>query len=693
MQPVDRGGGRRPAGIVLLVLVAIVGAGIAGRLGEAASPSAVPPSPTPKTSASPGEAASVFASIACPPPPMSIVRADDFGDASASTSRLATVAPSAAWLDVVAGRGSARGRSVWVLARGRLVRLDGSTLAATRAWSYADSPIWAPDGISPDASDGVFMWDATGIRDVSPEGAVVVAPVPTSSRIAGVVKGPDGATWIVASADGSSGSAVLRYDAIWARMRPCEPNPDQPAGPATVTSDSGSRLVVVDTFDSSVRIRRFDGRTWTSYVGMEGLGDPQTTPSVATADDGTVYIATGRGIGRFDGTTWSSVRTAATRIAVLDDGSLAAFEPTALGDTAMTHLDGRSLHPLAGQSPALFEGLVTGAANSAAGLVVASPAAIGTGLAVVRFQTPGRSLTIRSVAGDVPWLRGARDRPGAPLLALSHGEAWFGSWQGIAWHLASGKLAPRDVSAGASSTIRALARAADGSIWIGHDADLTVVKPTGASVEVAVDAISIADASAGRVWLLGSDGTALLGSLFPSGVVIDAIARPPFDWGARIIGDPDGSAWALGGSLTGPDLVVVHLVGDRWTVVRRLVGATIITITGDPRHGLWALASRSGGRILLLRDDGSGWRSVGDVPMLAATDLAAGKDGTVWVAGSALARTDGAGRWETVAGSSAIHDMTRRFYAPSVAADGTVYVVCPSGICRFDANGRAVATP
>jgi hypothetical protein len=77
--------------------------------------------------------------------------------------------------------------------------------------------------------------------------------------------------------------------------------------------------------------------------------------------------------------------------------------------------------------------------------------------------------------------------------------------------------------------------------------------------------------------------------------------------------------------------------------------------------------------------------------MLAATDLAVGPNGIAWVAGDALARTDSAGHWETVAGSSSTHDTARRFYAPSVAPDGTVYVVCPSGICRYDPNATGVA--
>ncbi|HEX9045154.1 MAG TPA: hypothetical protein VF802_09020, partial [Candidatus Limnocylindrales bacterium] len=284
-----------------------------------------------------------------------------------------------------------------------------------------------------------------------------------------------------------------------------------------------------------------------------------------------------------------------------------------------------------------------------------------------------------------------------PLLAVSRGEAWFGSWEGIAWHFVHGTLAPSDVSRGAASTIRTIARTRDGSVWIGHDADLTIVRPSGAPVEVAVDAVSIAPRADGSAWLLGSDGAVLIGALAPSGTVVRGVARPPFDWGARMVADRDGSAWALGGSVSGPGLLVVHLVSGHWSVVPAPAGAAIVMIAGDPDGGIWGLASRPDG-ILLVRDQGRGWRSMGGVPMVGATDLAVGPRGIVWISGGSLVRTDGAGRWETIAGSGAeaispieapvgvrgfAPSPTRRFSAPSVAPDGTLYVACPSGICRL----------
>lgn len=679
MQPVERGRGSRPI-LVVVLLVVIVAAGIAGRLGG--GPSEGPASPGPTASASIESASASAGSFeACPAPAATTVRAIvlEGPRPTGTAARLATVAPSAAWLDLVA---DATGH-VWALARGRIVRLAAGTLAADASWSYTDSPVFAPDGIAPAANDGVWIWDDSALRHLLPTRIVDVVPLPAATVAETVAETRDGSLWVVTGSGSSSGSAILHWDGhAWSRIDPC---PGAfPAGRASLAVDPSGRLVVADGFGAWVRLRRYDGATWMTAMGMAGLGDPATAPGLAIDHHGVSYVSTGQGIGRFDGAEWATSPIKATRIDVLADGSLAVVGPTPLGDAEVLRLDSGTLAVLPGAAPVFLSGPVAGTVTSSEGLIVATPSAIGTGLSVIRFPAPGRSLVVRGLLADVPWLRGARDHPGAPLLALSRGEAWFGSWQGVAWHLLGSTLVPRDVSGGEVSTVRSIARDPSGTIWIGHDADLTLVRPNGASIEIAVQAVSIATRGDGSAWLLAPDGTAFRAAPFPSGIVIDALERPPFDWGARIVADADGSAWALGGSLSGPNLLVAHLVGAHWRVVPPPTGAALTAIAPDAGGGIWGLATRPGGRVLLERDEGSGWRSAGEVPMLGATDLAVARSGTVWVAGDALARTDGAGRWETVALGSSVVDPTRRFYAPSVARDGTLYVVCPSGICRVD---------
>jgi RNA polymerase sigma-70 factor (ECF subfamily) len=220
-------------------------------------------------------------------------------------------------------------------ADGTLVAATTEGVAARRdgAWSLrwmgnaqgiavaGDGTVWFGDNTYP-----TRLGRIRGLRLDDPTFAALLPPTPDAALayITSVASGIDGSLWVgmsefrPGSDDGGDAAAALRggllrfRDGAWERLS-VVPAPAlsrrrvaniavAPNGDVWVAWDGrpgdGGRLV-------EAAIGRFDGRAWTVFGAADGLPDRLTVAGVAAAPDGVVWLATDRGLARFDGRRWA----------------------------------------------------------------------------------------------------------------------------------------------------------------------------------------------------------------------------------------------------------------------------------------------------------------------------------------------------------------------------------------------------
>lgn len=280
------------------------------------------------------------------------------------------------------------------------------------------------------------------------------------------------------------------------------------------------------------------------------------------------------------------------------------------------------------------------------------------------------------------------------LLPLPDGSLWFGTRDaGLYRRTADGRLQrflPGPAGAGLPSPrVRALARGADGTVWIGTAGGLArwrgeAFLPTRAA-DRAVHALVPAGA---HMWVGDAGGV-------QRRTATEAVAASASVPGLRLLGvTRDGARWLAQGPHVWRE--------DPQTGVRREVALTasdgrtrprIVGMHEDRDGGVWLLAAQLG--VWRLRPDWRAFRTIAGAPGQDAALPAAwtsGRDGGAWWAG-----TDGGLHWidATAAPRSrrVVRDATPRGAGRRAVVEdsqGQVWMAGPGRLTRWDPRSRAV---
>ena len=425
------------------------------------------------------------------------------------------------------------------------------------------------------------------------------------------------------------------------------------------------------------RLDQLDIRTWATDEGLPH----DTVLSLALGPDGALWAGTWGGLARFDGFEFR-VHDRGTSPLISDNGML-ALTATAEGGLVVGMQGGQVLG-VTGTSVAAITGPQEGIAGNVLA-IHAGPDALWIGVegdGLWRWRQ-GRLERIGDPRLDRPTtvLSLAAGRDGSVLAGTSLGAFRIPADGGPA--LALVEAAP-DAPAGRS--VFGVAEAADGTLWIGTDREVSRRDPAGGwrrLAEVAVQTMVLD--RGGRVWV----GTAASGVLRIHGDLVERLDRRqglPDDRVRAILEDGAGGVW-LG---TNGGLVVLRDLPFRGITARQGLAGDYVRSVLELPDGR-ALVAGSGG---LFEVDGAEVRAVptrsatADAEPESLLSLALDRDGGVWIGTYAdgLRRRDRSGVAD-VPGPMRLPGHAVR--ALLVARDGSLWVGTRDGLARFDPRDGA----
>jgi hypothetical protein len=485
----------------------------------------------------------------------------------------------------------------------------------------------------------------------------------------------------------------------------CRPWPSGDTAHLAVDPAGG---VWVATGSAPSDVSFFDGTTWSippsdpAWTADRGGADAWPASLVA-ADDGSLWFAYG-GLGHFEGTAWTSVRTDAVSLrgtvslAPAPDGSVWLA-------TGSVSLPDDTWGPHTGIAVARVDGRSWTVYDSADGLPAPQQASWATITALAASSRTVIAATrdgIYRLSGK-RWVRAGRSPAAGPawaqrLVAVSAGEAWATADDSL-WHLHDGAWTRASIAGWKPST-RAfdVARAPDGTVAVATDQGTAVLRAGRWTVLAEVEAHAVTIADNGAIWVgertsegtqttvasFRFDGRAWMRNALPT---VTTMGGP-----SELMPGPDGRVWLVS---AGWGSELHQFDGARWARESALGGSQLGGIAGlalAPNGDLWAV-DNSQTDWAIARLDGEAWtvhratdglRQPGIV--MANGGIAFGPDGSPWVATDrGLAHFDGR-RWS-------LHFEGHGFHALSFAPDGSLWAVGPSGVQHIPASLLAEPDP
>ncbi len=690
--PIRQGGppARAVIGVFVVGLIAVVGIGV---FGQSATP------PTPDRTATPSIAAVSSPTPVAPPTP---TPAPTLRTGGCQTGLAPITEPiprhprplqPPPLVSVAAGGGMASqviasGDAFWALGPGSLSRWD-PTGRMTGQWDYLDDTTFGSYSISPARGGGVWLMGLGDIRWFDGETFADVIPSPTSSGdLSSLVEAPDGAVWAT-----TYQKSPQRWNGVaWEAL--CDDRGTAGDGSSRIAISPDGSVWVIGGGD----LVHFDSTGGTlGSVPIPQYGRDQPNAMTVSAD-GSVWVASSSLVQRFDG-QWTNMSGADSRsfgagsLTAADDGSVWAVTGSADGSCCS------NVARFAGTDTQIFtstDGLGDAGRDIGIGSVAVRGADVvaTTGLGTYRIPAAGSDSQAWSAFGPAPT---TLPDPSSVALIVADGKdkvvaaAWDRLWEvrGGDWIAAD----PPGLAPG-SSTVVGLDRSRDGAVVVATSAG-AFVRTDGRWATLERQAtIAVAFDSSGACWVApgGSDPNtgdtlkehALYRFTREAGRWVRSVVAVPADVTsieAVAIG-PDGDVWLRGMRSDIASLWRRH--GKRWTLVPPLPGPDAswsgrrMAVTPGGDVVMAAGGSGSDQSVLAYRFDGTAWssiRAIDDAASYGSNDVAAAADGTTWVSawGSGLTAIGGPNGDLRLPGASV---------SVALDADGTVYVVGPSGIYR-----------
>jgi hypothetical protein len=618
--------------------------------------------------------------------------------------------------------------AVWAAIGGVLVRLDPAS-GAVRTWTVADDAafgniawivpargagVWLVP--PPESADQALRWfDGERFRDVVPG-----PPGGTPFGWGGVslAEARDESLWSAAS------TGLVRWDGTaWSAA----PEGGPTAGVSTLAVDRSGAVWVGDAVCDSGScseggISRYDGTRWETFTDV-GVG---VVTMISAAPDGSIWVSSREDTARYDGHAWTRPGGDVTdrfgawgRVTWAADGTVWVTECVYFQrETLISRYDGASWVEYAAE-----DGLPR-STNCGRVLATAHGVYAGTGdglyrLVGERWERVWPVTPSSGPAGDVDH-----------LVPVSRDEAWAADSANL-WHFADGAWTVLPVPV-RSGVVWDLLRTTDGTLWATVGTlDRTPDDPapyalrgtewmrvgTGSADLVAVD-------RNGAVWVAESTSST------PTVVVVRSLAfdgrtwkestpTPSTDLAYQVPGHlaigRDGAIW-VGGSVRYPIEVppagrnlhsgLMRYLDGGWEPIHPRGGSSpfaVLDLTAAPNGDVWVVGADVSamdptdpgqlGPPWIARFDGTRWAvfgqdgsfpEPGQQPTIAyargdtlpRSSVAAGPDGTIWVA-----TTSGLARFDGVTWTISYRGVP--FSAVSVAPDGTVWVSAPFGVTRI----------
>ena len=576
--------------------------------------------------------------------------------------------------------------TLWAIGAEHLTRLDLGT-GTRQTWTVSDELAFGPSVVAPARAGGVWIWSYVSIRRFTGDGFGESIPITAADQPTALVETPGGSLW-AASWD----RGLERWDGSrWVA---------EPAGRPTVAAGALLLRGEDDLWVSNPRVQigadpptggvsHLEGGRWTSYDAGDAayLGDEVL--ALEAVADGSIWVTrdpgssnVDLGIARFDGQSWTVIDGPgfpASRLDAAPDGSVWATRSgwgavSAPAPDIARYADGQWTR----------HGAEDGLAGTELGRVSVTAAGVflGTDVGLLRFADE-RWVPAWPDASDGPRIDAIWDRE----LAVSADEAWAAERRGI-WHFVDGSWTGPMRPPGWIAMTRGWVVAPDGTLWVTTNNGVAALRGGQWMLAWKQRADGIA---------IGPDGTAWAGA--GSGIVglrLDGspprtVVCPNGSWSIAVT--TDGSiyvgAWAYVGK---PGLA--RFDGRTCERVDPLGGGRTVDVTevhADPTGGLVAVMSHRDGSgpatSYLARLDGTRWTVLeehSDDWYMLYSNVSLSPSGEIWRAGKAAGdptweRFDGE-RWIPVdLGVSAL-------WPPSIAADGTLWFVGPSGVQRLRAE-------
>ena len=531
-----------------------------------------------------------------------------------------------------------------------VVRYDGA-----RLWQYTTSDGLAGDNVGAIAieADGAVLVGCTGGLsrfDGDAFTSYTTADGLVSEQVNDVLVAADGTIWLATSrgvshfsgssfvnytdADGLSGGEVraLAEDAVGNIWAAAQSDLYRWDGDTWKVGDQshGMWWLTDLLFDE-------EGRLWLGgeYVAVCAAGscDTLTAPvvnSLALDHDGAVWVATwGWGIRRYDGTELTTYRPSD---GVANDQMFASLVDEdgdlwfgAMGG-GLSRFHGRTTTYTTADD--LLYDLVFDVTEDRHGNIWA-----GTGGGVARFD----GTTWTTWDGDdfgLTW----REVDALSLLEANDGVIWIGTREGLARYDRGHWSTTTERDGLALHSVAGLAEDVEGRIWL-------------------------TDAWMGDENLVVSyDGTRW--------------TTHPLPYGPRSVwASPDGGVW-FGGS----ERVSVFREGawTHWGSEHGLQGVPGITVYGDADGTMWLGSFGTG----LLRQDGAGWSSIGELAHDKVTDVTRDRNGRLWVGtfGAGVIVSDGQVSQQILRGNGLRSDLVQDIHQ---ALDGEMWIATEGGLTRY----------
>jgi hypothetical protein len=543
---------------------------------------------------------------------------------------------------------------------GRLVRFDPAS-GNGQAWTIADDAgfgVTMSSGfdILPAREGGVWLVGQRTLRLFDGQVFREVIDAPTDIGIA--AEAPDGSLWATTGPwPGGADGAVLHWDgSSWSSIDLDGLGSDATVG-ALAVDEAGWPWIGWVQLDLDLGpgspvfagwVSRYDGSSWTTFDEDDAAVLGGSVRTIAELPDGAMWVASTRGLARFDGSSWTDAEGPCgmwgASVAAGPDGTIwIAAGDDQDGAVTVARFDGRS-----SVSYGYSDGL-PGPNESAYAIASVLPTKdgvlVGTGAGIYRLNGDRweRAWPASLVAMD------PRD-----LLAVSREELWATNAQGALVHYQGDTWATDAVDPShPQGVVHALTLAPDGTVWAAGSDGVTYRRDGQWVMADAAEANVITIDRDGAVWVGSGEGEGCRVAMLRfdgAAWVRRAVAGcPPGSSGLSSLAvDANGTLWAVwegrtaceaGGWLGCPVAGLARLDGRSWDAIRELGGSELtnptrveVTRTGD----MWVVDDTTAfpdppgaAPVRVARFDGTDWTLV-QLPEGLTADIVVAPDGALW---------------------------------------------------------------